>query len=100
MDIWSAGCIIAELFTALNEGGRLPRRRVLFPGNECFPLSQNSDVEETGPQTSGDQLDVIFDLLGTPSEAELEAIDAKEVQSHLRYYYPSRPGCGLRARLP
>jgi len=100
MDVWSAGCIIAEIFISLNTGGRRPRRGVLFPGGECFPLSQGSSVADTGPDIFGDQLDLIFNALGTPSEAELEAIACEDVSAHLRYYYPARQGVGLSACLP
>jgi serine/threonine protein kinase len=51
MDIWSVGCIFAELL-------QQPQRRVLFPGKDF----QN-------------QLDLILNICGTPKEDEIRACD-------------------------
>jgi mitogen-activated protein kinase 1/3 len=103
MDVWSVGCIIAELFNALNEGGRGPRRGALFPGSECHAFSsQDSDSDEEDflrRGDVGDQLDVIFNVLGTPSEADLESIPSEVARAQVRSY-PARPGCGLQSLLP
>jgi len=107
MDVWSAGCIIGELFGALNEGGNRPKRQPLFPGSQCFPLSSigsGSSWSDDGPRFCGDQLDVILGILGMPSNTDLEALPARSaalVMARLRCY-AHRPGggSGLRARLP
>lgn len=57
IDVWSAGCIIAELMNALNTNGRVPRSRPIFQGSG----SKNSRSE--GP---GDQLHEILKVLGSP----------------------------------
>ena len=54
IDIWSLGCVFYELlFIAqmnkllkqdLNLGNRPQDKRVLFPGNSCFPLSADYSV--------------------------------------------------------
>jgi len=102
MDVWSAGCIIAELFCALNEDGRRPKRGALFPGDRDPWLSAASN-ESTDLEMAhaGDQLSVIFDILGTPSEAQLEALAHHDVDvvSYLGSY-PTRLGRRLRMRLP
>lgn len=42
----------------------------LFPGSSCFPLSPDAKVEirkKEFPNTGSDQINVIFDVIGTPS---------------------------------
>mmetsp|Transcript_74429 Transcript_74429/g.162817 ORF Transcript_74429/g.162817 Transcript_74429/m.162817 type:complete len:755 (+) Transcript_74429:56-2320(+) len=102
MDVWSAACIMAELFGALNEGGRRPKRGPLFPGDRDPCLSgQQEDETDLVMAHAGDQLSVIFDILGTPSKSELEALEAEDPDAadYVRTY-PARPGRGLKNRLP
>jgi mitogen-activated protein kinase 1/3 len=100
IDVWSAGCIIAELFVALNEGGRIPRRGALFPGDDdCCCLSEDSCDSDAPVGCDGDQLDVIFDVLGTPSAEELAAIPTVAARQHVSSYM-ERPGRGLAAEMP
>eukprot|EP00927_Polykrikos_kofoidii_P079335 TRINITY_DN76119_c0_g1_i1.p1 TRINITY_DN76119_c0_g1~~TRINITY_DN76119_c0_g1_i1.p1 ORF type:complete len:556 (-),score=70.48 TRINITY_DN76119_c0_g1_i1:70-1683(-) len=102
IDVWAAGCIVAELFVALNEGGRKPRQGALFPGT-CDHL--DGQVSESQAWLSdqypkaGDQLGVIFDVLGTPSEADLAAVPSEAGRARLCQYAPRR-GRGLRHRIP
>lgn len=72
VDIWSLGCILAELLS-MQEGNveGYQDRKPLFPGGTCFPLSGE------GKLTSDDKLDqlsVIFGVIGTPSKEDVEAI--------------------------
>lgn len=101
MDVWSAGCIIAELFLALNEGGRQPRQGALFPGRECYAFSHDARGDMTADVAAdpGDQLDVIFNVLGTPSARELEGIPSPAARAHVGSYV-ARPGLGLRTLIP
>ncbi|CAN0386695.1 unnamed protein product, partial [Discosporangium mesarthrocarpum] len=46
-------------------------RNALFPGKSCFPLS--ADVPTTYTDKL-DQLNVIFDVIGTPSEQDIAAL--------------------------
>lgn len=92
IDVWGAGCIIAELLAALNTGGRIPSRSVLFPGGPCTTLSGcvGAHVEE---------MDRILDVLGSPFEEVLfEALPAAAKADLLRY--PPRNGAGLASLLP
>jgi len=95
MDVWAAGCIIAELFMALNTGDRIPQSGPLFRGHEAYPLSQDTYSLDR----SGDQLDRIFDVLGTPSDEELDTIPYEGVRQHVRAY-TDRIGTGLCRRIP
>lgn len=43
IDIWSVGCIFAELLSMMKENyASVFERKPLFPGNSCFPLSPGS----------------------------------------------------------
>jgi len=97
MDVWSAGCIIAELFGALNTGNWCPGRKPLFPGESSGLLSLDSTADEEAFEN--DQLDVVFDVIGTPCQKEKDLLDKWDVL-HKLFGYRERPGCGLRACLP
>ncbi|KDD76079.1 protein kinase-like protein [Helicosporidium sp. ATCC 50920] len=72
IDVWSVGCILAELL------GRKP----LFPGKDYI-----------------DQLKMILKVLGTPSEEELGFITAPKARSYIRSL-PAAPPADLRALFP
>ena len=75
IDMWSAGCIHAELLGML-VGSRMEDRAPLFPGTSCFPLSpdrRNPKATALGTAGQQDQLNKVFDLVGTPSDAYVEA---------------------------
>lgn len=45
IDIWSVGCIFAELLAMMAENyATVFERKPLFPGNSCYPLSPNSSA--------------------------------------------------------
>ncbi len=63
VDVWSLGCIFAELLSMQAESVPNHRERApLFPGKSCFPLS----VDQARPSCADklDQLNVIFDIIG------------------------------------
>ena len=70
IDIWSIGCIFAELQGMLKSNApTFMDRSPLFPGTSCFPLSPSkSDATKRGgfPHSHTDQLNVIFSVIGTP----------------------------------
>ena len=78
IDMWSVGCIFAELLQTL-ESGLKPT--ALFPGKSCFPLSsrrsergqENQLEEEFRAETH--QLEKIFEVIGTPPREDLLALD-------------------------
>ena len=56
IDLWSAGCILAELIAFSDEVGGVGRdfgKRVLFPGDNCFPLSPCPEYANSNSVTSG-----------------------------------------------
>lgn len=72
IDMWSVGCIFAELLGMMKESAATYLdRKPLFPGKSCFPLSpdRHARIQANGfPVTKDDQLAVIFEVLGTPEE--------------------------------
>lgn len=73
VDIWSVGCIFAELLSM--QEGNVPGyqdRKPLFPGGTCYPLSGEGDNIKADERL--DQLNVIFSVIGTPSAEDIEAI--------------------------
>ena len=74
IDIWAVGCIFAELLSMMQDNyPNINDRKPLFPGGSCFPLSpDNSGAKNTTgmPYAVNDQLNVMFDVIGTPSEED------------------------------
>ena len=70
IDMWSVGCIFAELLQTLDPG---KRPNPLFPGKSCFPVSarraEREHFERFGEEFKAEthQLFKIFDVIGTPS---------------------------------
>lgn len=80
IDVWSLGCIFAELLGMIRENYPNPRERCpLFQGSTCYPLSphreQDRDYQYYYGRSSRDQLNVIFNILGTPSDDVIEKLD-------------------------
>jgi len=101
IDIWSVGCIYAELLGML-EGTRIEDRGPLFPGSSCFPLSpDHKHKTDYRYHTRGkhDQLNMIFNLLGTPNEAEITQLERDDAKRYIACF-AKRPGEGLGARFP
>ena len=78
IDVWSLGCIFAELLMMAKENSESPMERcAFFPGESCFPLSPDSHapVLKCGfPVANKDQLIVILKKLGTPTKKDLDFI--------------------------
>jgi len=80
VDMWSIGCIFAELLSMDKESVNSYRDRApLFPGSSCFPLSADNDRTY---KDRLDQLNVIFNILGTPAEEDISHLG--EVRNYLR----------------
>lgn len=72
MDMWSLGCILAELLSMQKESFPTSQERnALFPGKSCFPLSAE---KPSSYSDALDQLNVIFDVIGTPSREDIEEL--------------------------
>ena len=90
IDVWSTGCVIAELCGMLRDNApTFMDRSPLFPGNSCFPLSPDTSTKmrRAGyPSSNSDQLNVIFEVIGTPSEEELTFITDDKALLYLRSF--------------
>ena len=77
IDVWSVGCIFGELMMMIKENAKtFMDRTPLFPGQSCFPLSPSGSkkvkVNEFGfPNEKADQLNIIFDVIGSPDEESM-----------------------------
>jgi mitogen-activated protein kinase 1/3 len=92
IDTWSVGCIYAELLGML-EGVHLLDRGPLFPGSSCFPLSpdhKHKNDYRYHTQGKQDMLNKIFNLFGTPTEAEIEALSRDDAKRYLKCFEPRK----------
>ena len=105
IDVWSVGCIFAELMMMIKENApTFLDRTPLFPGKFCFPLSPPGSnkvkVNEFGfPNEKTDQLNVIFDVIGTPSEEDMEFITDPNGILYLKSL-KVRPKKNLKSKFP
>jgi mitogen-activated protein kinase 1/3 len=90
VDMWSAGCILAELIEMLQKSQVNPMfRTALFPGETCFPyLSPGIDTESSasGFGTSNDQLTLILKVLGSPKSAEFLSSQSQTLMQCLPHF--------------
>lgn len=112
IDIWSVGCIFAELLNMMKENVENHYdRQPLFPGTSCYPLSpastQANDPEAKKLKLQNDQLGKIFQVIGTPSDEESlksflqpkQIEDVKQFPHHepidLRDLFPGTESAGI-----
>lgn len=102
IDIWSIGCIFAELLQMQEDAIRYEDRGPLFPGSSCFPLSPDRRSKGAGgPKKRGknDQLEMIFSVIGTPAEEEIIALENEDARKYVRSFHTSK-GEDLAAKYP
>lgn len=106
IDIWSVGCIFAELLSMMEANFPDPFSRVpLFPGKSCYPLSPGTEFNQAGKtkeeREKGDQLSIIFQVIGTPSPEE-DIADFLESQESVDYVrkLPQIPKANLAEKYP
>ena len=58
IDVWSMGCIFAELLQTLEpvSDDAVPPTRTLFPGESCYPLSTTSDENDVDAELFNEEL--------------------------------------------
>jgi len=96
VDIWSAGCIFAELLGML-DGTLVQDRGPLFQGSDaCYPMSPARSNSNTRGQ---DQLEVILQVIGSPSPTDLACITSAKALKHVERY-GKWPGLGFRTKIP
>ena len=99
IDIWAVGCIFAELLGMMRENApTFMDRQPLFPGKSCFPLSpaKNPTEQRKGfPFSSNDQLAIIFQIIGTPSESDKSFVTDLKALEYLEQF-PGNPRANLQ----
>lgn len=82
-------------------GEKRKRTLQIFTGSHCFPLSPKKVVFDPDglPSTEGDLLDSIFDLIGTPDEADLSFITDEQAKSYVRKF-KKRPRANFKEVFP
>jgi len=102
IDTWSIGCIYAELLQMLEDGEKAADRGPLFPGSSCYPLSpERRKFGGSGKARSRgqhDQLEVIFDIIGTPTDTEVAQLSSEDARRYVREFV-KRPGSGIKERM-
>ena len=90
IDVWSIGCIFAELLSMIKtNSATFIERKPLFPGKSCFPLSPATDMSEQRngfPYNNTDQLAVIFNVIGTPSEEDMTFVTDQKAIEYLKSF--------------
>lgn len=92
IDMWSVGCIFGELLGMMKASApTYMDRRPLFPGKSCFPLSpdRHARIQANGfPVAKDDQLAVIFEMLGTPTEDDMSYVTDQKAHGYLKSFVP------------
>jgi len=103
VDLWGVGCVFGELLQMIKANKPDPQaRKPLFPGTSCFPLSPQlkpgSDGEIEYFQ-SGEQIIMICNVLGTPSEADTSFITDHGAKQYVKLL-PKSPGIKFKTLYP
>lgn len=102
IDMWSVGCIFAELLQLLPDGISCDERSPLFPGATSFPLSPDRKHKHDyrfHSRSGSDQLNKIFDLIGSPQASDINEITRSDAKRYVETF-EARPGVGLSTRFP
>ena len=103
IDMWSVGCIFAELLGMMKESApTYLDRKPLFPGKSCFPLSPDKHVKEERkgfPFSKNDQLAVIFEVIGSPNEEDKSYVTDTKALEYLEAF-PAKPRTDLNTLYP
>lgn len=89
IDMWSVGCIFAELLSMQKESFEFAEERsALFPGKSCFPLSADHQLAY---KDQLDQLNVIFNVIGTPKPSDIAKIQSEKARRYVKQMTPRDP---------
>merc|ERR1712156_240725 len=72
------------------------KRGPIFPGDSCFPLSIKDQMDYA---SRVDQMQVIFDVIGSPTESEIAKITDEKARKYLRNL-PQRKKRNLKRMFP
>ena len=101
--MWSVGCIFAEMLGMMKQSAATYMdRKPLFPGKSCFPLSpaKNPTEQRHGfPFSSQDQLAIIFQIIGTPTESDKSFVTDLKALEYLEQF-PKLARADLKVKYP
>ena len=103
IDIWSAGCIFAELMTMIADNGSPEDRQPLFPGvadHFLSPNHNNASPNNRFNKTANDQLSKIFEVIGTPPDEVLEDLLDDEETLEYAKSFPRQAGVNFKTMYP
>ena len=84
VDMWSAGCILAELLSMQKESvPEYPERKPLFPGASSNMSPRHFERQDSVSRDTQDQLSVIISVMGTPSAEDIEGIGDDDIRDYL-----------------
>lgn len=103
IDVWAVGCIFAELLGMMKENAAtFLDRQPLFPGKSCFPLSPAKKADENRkgfPFSANDQLSIIFQIIGSPNEADKSFVTDGKAMEYLEQF-KFTPRANLKDKYP
>lgn len=103
IDVWSLGCVFAELLGLIKDNiSDHISRSPLFPGKSCFPLSPDNNASKTiagYPCSNQDQLNMIFRIIGSPTEEDLSFISDSRALRYVQSFRPV-PAIDIRELFP
>merc|ERR1719336_1245838 len=89
VDMWSLGCIMAELLWMEKRNcDHYRKRQPLFPGSNCYPLSPATNARGRAGTQADDQLKVIFGVIGTPTKAQIDSYNSEQIKKYLSKFRP------------
>ncbi len=104
IDVWSAGCIFAELLTTIKENTPSAKdRRPLFPGTSCLllsPYNAQGGRKSILSVASTDQLCVIIDTLGNLKEEDVAFVKDQNVLDFLKMMPESTHKINFESKYP
>lgn len=85
IDVWSVGCIFAELLATLEPNAPRDSKRILFPGDSGYPVSATSNPDDVDDRRlerelrkPASMLTLIFNVLGTPTYQDIMDVTESE----------------------
>jgi len=100
VDMWATGAILAELMMMIKKNRfSHSQRRPFFPGKSCYPLSFDAKCGPDVCLSATDQLQVIFNQIGTPSAEQVQMVEGVWLHAFLSSLDP-KPRPDFRDQFP
>jgi len=100
VDIWSLGCVFAEMLYCLYYDSMKTNDRVIFPGKSCYPLSPQKNSMNQNSIAKNDQLKLIIETLGQLNHHDTSFVTDSLALEYLEKLNPSHPEYSLATLFP